>query len=466
MTEQRFISSVIESIQCPICYLAMVPPSRTPMVIPECGHTICESCIASIKECPFCHQKFTNPAKNIILLQIADSANQNHLIPADLNPPPPAINKLVSQIKHLCTFAATDETPGIQKCYQCRTCKITGDDGFCEVCANNCHKGHNVYLKESSTGFICECHHLFDCKCLPKDDELQCTFDLTYGTMLDQPMFQCIDCNIIGDYYICQNCAIKCHHGHKLQYFENVIGKYCHCFDQSMCKITKRKPVCSYILYGPNPILQPKYSCKTCGIKDDKCCCSVCAYHCHEGHDIEFNGFSNCFCSCNEDTSDGRKCNICDYKKSSYLTRCPNFSYDKKNTPIQQRMYYCYTCSIIDPSGICEACAINCHINHSIEYVGMKNFICDCNQNGNCRMNMFPALHNDRSQCDRKVLDKDDVSACYTCLTCDPTGKKQICESCALKKHASHKIHLVGYMKFECNPTKKRKSFKPVVTPV
>ena len=86
MSNEKFIESVIENIQCPICYNAMVPPSHIPMIITECGHTICQSCLASIHQCPFCNQKFTNPIKNILILQIAESANQNHVIPSDINP--------------------------------------------------------------------------------------------------------------------------------------------------------------------------------------------------------------------------------------------------------------------------------------------------------------------------------------------------------------------------------------------
>ena len=66
-------------------------------------------------------------------------------------------------------------------------------------------------------------------------------------------------------------------------------------------------------------------------------------------------------------------------------------------------------------------------------------------------MRLIPPIHDNRNICDRKVVDKDDVSACYVCYTCDNSGNKKFCETCALNNHRQHDIHLVGYMKFECN---------------
>ena len=63
---------------------------------------------------------------------------------------------------------------------------------------------------------------------------------------------------------------------------------------------------------------------------------------------------------------------------------------------------------------------------------------------------MVPKLHDDRECCDRQVLDKNDISACYTCYTCDISGRICICETCALKKHIKHDVHFIGYMEFDC----------------
>ena len=452
----KFIDSVIENIQCPICYLAMLPPHHVPMIIPGCGHTICESCLSRIHECPLCHQTIANPTKNIFAIQIIDSMNQNKLIPPELSPPAPSDNKLLPKIDPICTFAATGEKFITQNWYQCRTCKISGNYGFCEICAKKCHNGHDVYLRSSNASFFCDCPSTHKCKCLVNKQNLRCTYDLTYGYPVEQPMYQCEDCHIIDDFFICQNCAIKCHKGHKLHFIGILKNKVCHCFDHCFCQITPRKPFCTYVLTGKNFTKQPKFCCKTCGLVGSCGCCSVCAIYCHKGHDVQFHCYSGLngnplfFCDCG-DGFNGVKCKILNTQNRSYLNSCPNFGVDNKDKKVRQRKYHCLSCGVFGSLGICEACAINCHINHPIEYFGIDAFCCTCKSTENCQMMMAPLLHNDRNCCDRKVLNKDDVSACYTCYTCDKSGKIQICETCVFKKHSGHDIHIIGYNKFECH---------------
>ncbi|KAL7580234.1 hypothetical protein ACA910_012974 [Epithemia clementina (nom. ined.)] len=40
------------------------------------------------------------------------------------------------------------------------------------------------------------------------------------------------------------------------------------------------------------------YNCKTCGLTDEKGCCSLCALVCHQGHDVSYARFSSFFCDC------------------------------------------------------------------------------------------------------------------------------------------------------------------------
>lgn len=82
-----------------------------------------------------------------------------------------------------------------------------------------------------------------------------------------------------------------------------------------------------------------------------------------------------------------------------YLRRCPNFRFNDKDKKIEQRKYHCLTCSILE-LGICEACAVNCHINHSIEYAGIEKYCCRCQSTDDCTMMMNPLLHDDRTCCD------------------------------------------------------------------
>ena len=447
--ESNYINEIIEAIQCPICYLSMTPPLRNPMILPECGHTVCSECISKVKVCPLCKQCFSSPAKNMLAIQIADVLQKNDLIPIDLNPPPPTENKLIPKIEGICTYFSAGPIPIFQKWFQCKTCHITEESGFCEVCANRCHKGHDIYLVREGPGFYCSCVEQSRCRCRPKTPDLRCTSEMTYGYPVDQPMYQCFDCKITGDKYICQHCAMKCHYAHKLRYIGIVKNQICSCFYFQTCQISKRIPTCSYFFSGKQYIKQPWYHCITCKLEKDLGCCAACAKNCHKGHEIKYSGeHDRCYCDCGAGCESCQKCKICCFHNSNYLTCCTNLDHDHKDEPKEQRMYHCHTCGIFGDFGVCEACAINCHINHFISFVGIKNFACMCHEN--CKMKLIPLLHVDRTICDRKVLDDDDVSACYTCYTCDQSGQKQICETCALKKHLKHDIHLVGYMKFKC----------------
>ena len=160
-----------------------------------------------------------------------------------------------------------------------------------------------------------------------------------------------------------------------------------------------------------------------------------------------------------------KKCKMLDFDNSSYLVRCTNFNRDHKDRPVKQRMYNCATCGL---AGICEACAINCHINHSIQFINESEFCCVCINSNNCIMSLSPLLRNNRSKCDRSVLDVDDVSPCYTCYKCSKSGQLKLCETCALKNHLNHDIHFIGYLSFKCGenerPTKRSiSSFRPKI---
>lgn len=436
----------IEIVKCPECNFAMIPPSRTPMIIQPCGHTICKHCISKKKECPVCLKPFKSSFVNDSVCKMADILLKNGSIPECDNPPQPVENKLIQQINPLCTFAITGKRALLQKYYRCLTCKI---EGICEICSEICHKDHDVELMENCKETFCNCGlNSKKCKCMSYKKLFACTAEITYGIPTDQPMYQCTDCNIEDNKYICQQCALKCHIRHKLKFVGFVKDSFCSCFQKNRCQVSKRKPICTYFFHPKEPIAQPWYYCLTCGGKEEKFgCCEVCAKNCHKGHKIVFDSYNkNCFCDC----GDGHFncCKMCKFPNNSYLTCCTNLDKEHKDEKKKQRMYHCLTCGIYDDKGICEACAINCHVNHLINYVGDKEFACSCTEN--CQMINEPLLRNDRIICDRKVLQKDDISPCYTCYTCDPSGKKQICETCALKIHKIHDIHFIGYIAFEC----------------
>lgn len=56
----------------------------------------------------------------------------------------------------LCTYTATEDTFQLQHWYYCYTCKLTFTEGVCSVCAQVCHKGHELsYARQSR--FYCDC---------------------------------------------------------------------------------------------------------------------------------------------------------------------------------------------------------------------------------------------------------------------------------------------------------------------
>ena len=53
--------------------------------------------------------------------------------------------KLERALKHQkCTVSFIGEQYVQQMYYGCKTCKISVEDGFCEVCAKTCHSGHEL----------------------------------------------------------------------------------------------------------------------------------------------------------------------------------------------------------------------------------------------------------------------------------------------------------------------------------
>lgn len=65
-------------------------------------------------------------------------------------------------------------------------------------------------------------------------DKLDCTFELSKGTKIPQPMYQCQDCGIEFNNCICQNCALKLHKNHKLTLIDgDNLDKVCYHYKQS-----------------------------------------------------------------------------------------------------------------------------------------------------------------------------------------------------------------------------------------
>jgi hypothetical protein len=58
---------------------------------------------------------------------------------------------------------------------------------------------------------------------------------------------------------------------------------------------------CTYPLSFSRLVTQAIYVCSTCHGQTGKCCCTACAYSCHDGHDVQFMAFGRAYCDCGEE---------------------------------------------------------------------------------------------------------------------------------------------------------------------
>jgi hypothetical protein len=88
-----------------------------------------------------------------------------------LRGPEQAVDPRVQQAinANVCTFVVTGSQYTPQAWYQCYTCNLLGNEGCCEVCAQICHKGHQLSARQFSRQFFCDCGagaHSFRCRAL------------------------------------------------------------------------------------------------------------------------------------------------------------------------------------------------------------------------------------------------------------------------------------------------------------
>jgi len=70
-----------------------------------------------------------------------------------------------------CTFSATGKRYAPQTFMHCYTCGLVGNLGCCEVCASNCHEGHELSDPIQSPAFFCDCGAGGKCARLPKEEK-------------------------------------------------------------------------------------------------------------------------------------------------------------------------------------------------------------------------------------------------------------------------------------------------------
>lgn len=138
-----------------------------------------------------------------------------------------AFKTVKSDIDQICTYYITGNNFILQKFYRCLTCKLTPINkcGVCEACARKCHKGHDIRFAEVCSSY-CDCCENGECKLMKVTESLQCTSIEKNGKPINQPMFYCLECDP-SSILICQNCAAKFHHGHKLNFLGVVESKVC-----------------------------------------------------------------------------------------------------------------------------------------------------------------------------------------------------------------------------------------------
>jgi hypothetical protein len=121
-----------------------------------------------------------------------------------------------------CTLHGTGRLLVAQPWYQCATCRIVGDRGFCAVCKDTCHAGHDVSGGDYVEAF-CMCEAC-------ERPAPHCTFFETRRDRVRQEAWICRSCGDLGT--ICKHCAEHCHSGHVteaagVQSFSCDCGKKC-----------------------------------------------------------------------------------------------------------------------------------------------------------------------------------------------------------------------------------------------
>ena len=289
------MSSETSVYECPICCLFMTPPGRNPITL-NCGHTLCEACVGSLRnpQCPVCKTAITSKAKSFLLCDIIAKYLETHEVDPEANPPsePP---------KLLCTFAQHGRSYIFQRLYQCKTCRLIGNLCCCEACARTCHKGHDCTFVAEGTGF-CDCGAGFvarPCCCLGKSASLgNCTFSYLRASYIGQRFYHCLTCGLTNHTGCCEICARVCHAGHDVRLIPDSdppsmnYASFCDCGAGGACKCCVSSP--AECLRDMAPLL---FHCVKC----NENCCGHCARHCHTGHDLVFEGVSDdksCQCTC------------------------------------------------------------------------------------------------------------------------------------------------------------------------
>ena len=188
---------------------------------------------------------------------------------------------------------------------------------ICPDCARFCHSGHSVqfvgtFLSVCSCGHGSEHYHCFlqhplpGMELIPLTKNRQCTFLQTGREFVSQDIVLCNTCGFQSGDCMCVPCSYFCHRHHDVSEPSRTSSAYCDCGDGN-----SRFPQC---LLVPHDVPPPIHLCyqtysefiDRCSLKqpDFKHCvtcdvdiCSVCAEHCHKGHELINSSHKICDCA-------------------------------------------------------------------------------------------------------------------------------------------------------------------------
>ena len=131
-----------------------------------------------------------------------------------------------------------------------------------------------------------------------------CTFRKTIDKQIEQVMYDCNTCNLIGDNALCNACAKICHDKHDITINMNENCKLsCICGgnENGSCialNLPQTSKQCTLYFGKQQNEYQHIYECKTCYLIG---LCSRCIKNCHEDHEVFYvrYGWNDCKCECN-----------------------------------------------------------------------------------------------------------------------------------------------------------------------
>ena len=159
---------------------------------------------------------------------------------------------------------------------------------------------------------------------------------------IQQKMYHCRTCGLVGDLGICEACAKNCHQGHSVVEVPGLKIFNCDCGGECgkhSCKCVPNNQQCTTKRIGTNVSEQHVWWCRTCGMPVDEGVCNICAEKCHAGHDLVDKGIWFSFtCACGKGTN-------------SQQCQCKSVTFEKPPSPSAgERARFPYNDTIRAPS--------------------------------------------------------------------------------------------------------------------